>query len=292
MTQPHRPVAAALWMLGSIVSFSLMAIAGRIVAATHDTFELLGYRSIVTVAILVAFAAWKGRLSDLRTRNLAGHLTRNTMHFVGQNLWFWSLTAIPLAQVFALEFTAPIWVILLSAVFLGEALTRWRLMAAVLGFAGTLVVAQPDFRHIEPGALAAAGSALFFAATIILTKRLTRGETVLGILFWLGVMQAALGLAAAAADLHMTLPTWQSVPWLVLLGAVGFFGHFCVTSALSLAPAGLVMPIDFGRLPLIAVVGAVFWGESITLALLAGAALIVAGNWLNLRAPAGEKVSA
>lgn len=160
MTPTHRPLAAALWMSGAIFSFTAMAIAGRAVSSVHDTFEIMMWRSVVGFAIVLAVAGLLGRLREVRRDRLGQHILRNLFHFSGQNLWFWSLTMIPLAQVFALEFTSPIWVILLSPLVLGERLTRPRLIAAALGFVGILIVARPDFSAIDPGVLAAAGSAL------------------------------------------------------------------------------------------------------------------------------------
>ena len=159
MTQTYRPMAAALWMTGSIASFSAMAVAGRAVAAVHDTFEIMTWRSATGILIVTIVALVTGRFSEVKTTHLTSHLARNLFHFAGQNLWFFALTVIPLAQVFALEFTSPIWVIALSAVFLGERITGAKGLAAALGFGGIVIVARPDFAHLDVGVLAAAASA-------------------------------------------------------------------------------------------------------------------------------------
>jgi drug/metabolite transporter (DMT)-like permease len=223
-------------------------------------------------------------------------VVRNVFHFSGQSLWFYAVTMIPLAQVFALEFTSPIWVILLSPIFLGERLTRRKLLSAALGFAGILIVAQPDISAIDTGVLAAAGAAVFFAATALLTKALTKdGEAIVSILFWLTLMQAAFGSAIMLADGQVTLPSLATLPWLALIGVAGITAHLCLTTALSLAPASMVVPVDFARLPIIAVVGAVFYAEPVAASLFLGAALIFLGIWINLRsgtsAPQGTSVT-
>ena len=280
---PHRPLAAALWMGGAIFSFTAMAVAGRQVAATHDTFEIMLWRSAVGFVVVVAVAVAFGRLGSVRADRLGSHVIRNLFHFSGQNLWFWALTMIPLAQVFALEFTSPIWVILLSPLVLGERLTRSRLIAAGLGFLGILIVARPDFTALDPGAVAAAGSALCFAATTLMTKRLTRGEGIVSILFWLTLLQGTFGLVTAGWDGAIRLPTMATLPWLVLIGCCGLLAHTCLTSALTLAPASTVVPLDFIRLPVIAVVGVLFYQEPFDPLVLLGAGIIFAGNWFNLR---------
>lgn len=279
-----RPLAAALWMGGSILSFTLMAIAGRAVAGVHDTFEIMTWRSALGFVLVVGVAGALGRVREVRRDRLGSHVIRNLFHFGGQNLWFWSLTMIPLAQVFALEFTSPIWVILLSPLVLGERLTRPRLISAGMGFAGVLLVARPDFAHLNAGVAAAAGSAICFAATALMTKRLTRGESIVSILFWLTLMQFALGLSFASLDGHVTLPTAQTLPWLALIGICGVAAHLCLTTALSLAPASFVLPIDFIRLPVIVIVGMALYDEPVDVLVLAGAAVIFCGNWINIRA--------
>ena len=280
----HRPIAAAVWMTGSIFSFTAMAIAGRTVSGQHDTFEIMLWRSVVGFCLVLAIGAALGRLAEVRRDRLGEHLIRNMVHFTGQNLWFWALTMIPLAQVFALEFTSPIWVILLSPLVLGEKLTRPRLFAAAMGFIGILLVARPDFAALDPGVLAAAGSALCFAATGILTKKLTQRESIVSILFWLTLMQGVFGLVFAGYDGVISLPSWQTLPWLILIGFCGVLAHLCLTTALSLAPASYVIPIDFARLPVIAAVGILIYAEPLDPYVLLGAAIIFLGNWANIRA--------
>lgn len=283
-TAPNRPLAAALWMSGAIFSFTAMAIAGRAVSGVHDTFEIMMWRSVVGFLIVLAVAGTLGRLREVRRDRMGQHIIRNLFHFSGQNLWFWALTMIPLAQVFALEFTSPIWVILLSPLVLGERLTRTKLIAAAMGFAGIWIVARPDFTALDPGVLAAAGSAVCFAATTLMTKKLTRGESIVSILFWLTLMQGFLGLVTAGWDGVIHLPTATTLPWLALIGFCGLLAHLCLTTALSLAPASTVVPFDFIRLPVITVVGVMVYNEPFDPLVILGAAIIFAGNWINLRA--------
>jgi drug/metabolite transporter (DMT)-like permease len=284
MTQTHRPLAAAIWMTGSIFSFTAMAIAGRAVAGVHDTFEIMLWRSILGFALVLAVAGIFGRLREVRRDRMGQHLARNLFHFTGQNLWFWALTMIPLAQVFALEFTSPIWVILLSPLVLGEKLTRVRLFAAGMGFIGILLVARPDFAALDAGVLAAAASAICFAATNLMTKKLTRGESIVSILFWLTLMQGTFGLITAGYDGIIHLPTADTLPWLAVIGFCGLLAHLCITTALSLAPASYVIPIDFARLPVIALVGVALYAEPLDPLVILGALIIFIGNFANIRA--------
>ncbi len=270
-------------MTGSILSFSAMAVAGRAVAPVLDTFELMTWRSLIGLAIVGVVAGAMGRLRDVRSDRLGTHVIRNAFHFTGQNLWFWALGVIPLAQVFALEFTSPLWVIVLSPLLLAERITRTRALSAALGFVGILIVARPDLSHLNAGVLAAAGSALGFAGSAIFTKRLTRHEGIVSILFWLTLMQAVLGIAASAIDGKVALPTAATVPYLVILGIAGVLAHLCLTKALTLAPATVVIPMDFVRLPVIAVVGWLVYAEPLDVYVFVGAIVIFGANWLNIR---------
>ncbi|MEL7459352.1 MAG: DMT family transporter [Pseudomonadota bacterium] len=269
-------------MTGAIMAFSSMAVAGRAVSPHLDTFEIMMFRSFIGIALVLAIGGAMGQLNHVAPRRLGLHLARNACHFTGQNLWFYALTLIPLAQLFALEFTSPIWVMILAALLLGETLTRVRVLAVLLGFAGALIVANPGGQSDGLGLVLAAASAIGFAGSIVLTKMLTRTETTISILFWLTVMQAGMGLVAAGHDGEIALPPIAVWPWVVLIGAAGLFAHLCLTKALSTAPAVLVVPMDFLRLPAIALVGAVFYGEALNPFVFAGAFLIFAANFMNV----------
>lgn len=291
-THRSHVAKAALWMVGAIVSFSAMAVAGRAVQLELNTFELMTYRSLVGLLIVSATALLRGRLADIRARRLPLHLARNIAHFTGQNLWFFALTMIPLAQVFALEFTAPVWVALIAPFLLAEPLTRARLTTVALGFAGILIVARPFSGHLSPGLIAAAAAAIGFAGNAVFTKLLTRTEPVLSILFWMTVMQAAMGLLCAFAWAgHLTLPDARTAPGLLVIGCAGLLAHYCLTTALSFAPASIVMPFDFTRLPVIAVVGMALYGEPLDPWVFLGAAVIFLANFYNIRAATRRPVA-
>ncbi|MBU2982281.1 DMT family transporter [Lentibacter algarum] len=269
-------------MSGAIASFTAMAVAGRAVSFELDTFEIMTYRSLIGLVILVVVTSLTGHIREVNKRSLGTHFARNLAHFTGQNLWFFAITAIPLSQVFALEFTSPIWVLVLSPFLLGEKMTKIRALSALLGFVGILIVARPFAEPLSAGIVTAALAAIGFALTIILTKRLTRTETLTCILFYLTLMQVVFGLLCAGYDGDIALPSAATAPWLLLIGCAGLLAHTCLTTALSLAPATVVVPIDFTRLPLIAVIGVLFYEEPIKTSIFLGAVLIFAGNYLNI----------
>ena len=203
---PTRPLLALAYMMGATLSFTLMAVAGRELAGRLDTFEIMTFRSIIGVIIVVAVAYAFNLTKDIKARRLGLHGLRNLFHFAGQNLWFYAVALIPFSQLFAFEFSVPIWVALLAPFFLREKLTKTRIAAATLGFIGILLVARPDTAVISAGLIAALLAAFGFTGAAIGTKLLTRTETTISIMFWLTVMQLGFGIIASGYVLDFTLP--------------------------------------------------------------------------------------
>jgi len=279
---PGQPLRAAAWMGGAILSFTLMAVAGRAVQVELTSFQLMFWRSLIGLAIVLSVIRWQGPVAPaIRTDRPGLHLTRNVFHFAGQNLWFYGLMAIPLAQLVALEFTMPIWVALLAPLVLGERLTRRRLAVAGLGFVGVLIVAQPGVQPVGAGHLAGLLSAVGFALNLLFTRMIMRRDGVLCVLFWMTLTQAGLGLALSFWG-GFTWPSAGLVPWLVVVAVTGLSAHWCLTTALGLAPAATVAPMEFARLPFIALVAVLLYGEALDPFVFLGAVVIFWANWLNI----------
>ncbi len=268
-------------MGGALLCFSAMAVSGRQLAGAMPTFELLFIRSLIgftVISVLLCRFGWR----QVRPRKFRIHLLRNASHFGGQYAWFHAVAVLPLADVFAIEFTTPIWTGIIAAFFLGERLTRPRVLAIVLGFAGILLILRPGLAAISPAALAMLAGAFGFAVSVTTTKFLTREQTPLTVLFYMTLLQMPMGLLPALGQ--WVWPDWWTAPWLLAVGLAALGAHFCLTRALSLGDATLVAPLDFLRLPLIALVGFAFYGEALEWWVLLGAAVIFTGNYLNIRA--------
>jgi drug/metabolite transporter (DMT)-like permease len=279
-----EPIKAAAWMTGAVLSFALMAVAGREIQTEMNTFELMLYRSAIGFTIVVVtLRLCPPGFAQVRTAHAALHAKRNLFHYAGQNLWFFAVAAIPLSQLVALEFTNPIWVALLAPLLLAERLTRTRVLAALLGFAGVLIVARPGVSPLGPGHAAGLLAAVGFAMNTIYTKQIMRYDSVLCVLFWMTLSQ---GLMSLALSLPGGIP-WPSaaiLPWVLVVGVTGLSAHYSLTSALGHAPASIVAPMEFLRLPVVAAIGMWLYGEQLQPAIFLGAALIVGGNVVNMRA--------
>ena len=273
---------AVFYMTGAIASFVAMAVAGRAVSFQLDTFEIMLFRSFIGFLLVLGFILVRGEGKNISRRHMGVHVVRNLFHFSGQNLWFFALTVIPLAQVFALEFTTPLWILILSPLILGEGLSRKKISVGLIGFGGALLVAQPAMSGLSLGVISAALAAVGFAGSIVLTKKLTQSETILTVLFYMTLFQLGFGIICAGYDGDIALPSAQNLPWVILIACAGLAAHFSLTAALSLAPATLIAPIDFIRLPAIVVIGFVFYSEPVDALVILGAGIIFAANYVNI----------
>jgi len=268
-----------LWMLGAVLSFMAMAIAVRELQRHMGSFEIVFLRSVGMLAITLALLPRAG-IASIRTARFQLHLWRNLIHFCGQVLWVYSIGALALATVFAIEFTMPVWTAILAWLFLKEKFTLPRLVMLGLGLVGVLIILRPGTGEFHPAALAMILGSLCYASSFIFTKRLSSTDSALAVLFWMSVVQLPISLALAAPQ--WVSPVAADLPWIVGIGAGAFTAHYCMTQAMKLVDAMVAVPIDFIRLPLIAVVGALAYGEPFDPMVIAGAAVIFAGTYYSI----------
>ena len=274
-----------LWMVGALLSFSVMAVSIRQLAnAKLSIFEILTFRSGIALVVLMALLVARPDLRvHVKPRRMGLNLLRNTVHYAAQYAWSLALTMLPLAMVFALEFTMPAWTALLAVWLLHEKMTPSRLGVVVLGLVGVLVILRPGIASFNPAAFLVLAAAFGYAITMITTKQLTMTETTFGIVFWMAVIQLPLSLIGGDPMVFFHLETRHILPALGV-GIGGLTSHYCLSNAFRSGDATLVVPLDFMRIPLIAVVGWAIYGERLDLFVLLGALIIVAGVLWNLRA--------
>ena len=274
-----------LWMVGALLSFSVMAVSIRQLARGGlSIFEILAIRSAVALLVLGVLLVVRPELRiHTRPRRVGLNLLRNSVHYASQYCWALSLTMLPLAMVFALEFTMPGWTALLAVWLLSEKMTPSRFGVVVLGLTGVLVILRPGLADFNPAAMLVLAAAFGYAITMITTKKLTSTETTFGIIFWMAVIQLPLSLIGSDPSALLHLETRHILP-AIGVGIAGLTSHYCLSNAFRSGDATLVVPLDFMRIPLIAVVGWAFYGERLDIFVLLGALIIVAGVLWNLRA--------
>jgi drug/metabolite transporter (DMT)-like permease len=267
----------ALWMTGALLSFSAAALSVRELAKSISVFEIMSFRSGTGLLFLAALAAARPQLwRSLAPRSMELHALRNSVHFACQICWASALTMLPLATVFAIEFTMPAWVALLAVSFLGERMTINRAGSVVLCFFGVLVVIRPGLANFQPAALLVVVSAIAMAITLITTKKLTATQSTFAILFWMNLMQLPMNLVGSDSSWIFKVNSSMYLP-LLGMAVTGLSTHWCLTSAFRYGDATIVVPLDFLRVPLIALVGWSLYGEPLDAFVFCGAGLIITG---------------
>ena len=280
-SHPYASIArAAAWMAGWLALMLVIAVAGREAARELSVFQIMLLRSTLGMAMLWPLVRAAGGLAAVGTQRLPQHALRNLVHYGAQYGWFVALTLIPLAQVVAIEFTMPIWAAALAVIFLGERMNGRKWFAVALGLVGVAVIVRPNAGDIDLGQLIALAAAVGFAVSVVLVKSLTRTDAAVTISFWMLVMQSAIGIMPAL--LVWQWPSAQAWAWVVVVAFCGTYSHYCFARAMQHEDATVVVPMDFLRVPLTALVGWLVYSERLDLFTGLGVGLILSGNLLNL----------
>ena len=278
---PSKP-KAALWMAGWLTLMLIVAVAGRETTRELNVFQIMEIRSVIGFFMLYPLIRISGGFAAMRTSRPLQHVGRNLIHYGAQLGWFFALTLIPLGQVVSIEFTMPIWTAILAAGFLGERMTVWKILAIALGLVGVAVIVRPGMAEINTGQLIALGAAIGFGVSVAMMKSLTRTEPTLRIIFWMLVIQSAAGFFPSLYA--WVWPSGYVWGWLIVIAFCGTFSHYCMARAMLHADATVVVPMDFLRVPLTALAGWLIYSERLDAFTVLGAALILTGNLLNLKA--------
>ena len=216
---------------------------------------------------------------SLHSKRIGFHALRGLAHGCGVMLWFFAMSRIPIAEVTALGFTAPVFTTLGAALFLRERLRSYRVIAMLAGFAGALLILRPGFREIDIGALAQVAAAPLFACSFLMAKSATRTESSTMIVVMLSVF-CTLTLALPALAVWRT-PTLEELELLFATAALATTGHYCMTRAFKAAEVSAVQPFTFLQLVWATLLGLVLFDEHPDLWIALGGALIVtAASWM------------
>ncbi len=267
-------------MLIALASFALMAVAGKELSKNIGTAEILFFRSLIGLLILLIIISIIG-FESIKTMSIKKHMARNASHFFGQYGWFYGIAFIPLAEVFALEFTVPIWTAIAATILLNEAITKIRVVSIALGLLGVLVILRPTVEIIHPAAIVVIVGAMAYGVAHTLTRSIVKHDSPFSVLFYMCLIQLPAGLLLAFSD--WVMPSGIMWFWLLVVGVTALSAHYGMSKALIHADAMVVVPMDFLRLPLIMLVGLYFYNEPIEGLFLLGASIMLFGNYLNLQ---------
>lgn len=269
----NRPLAGALWMLASGLAFvavnGIVKYLGTALPAAEAAFLRYGLGLVFLVPMLRPLL--RARLAPKAILLFAG---RGLMHAVAVILWFFAMARIPIAEVQAINYLAPIGVTVGAALFLGEKLAFRRIAAVGVAMLGVLIILRPGIRAVEPGHLAMLGAAMLFAASYLMAKRLTLVAGAPVIVAMLSVW-VTLGLTPFAIAVWVP-PHWHQVLWLLVTAAFATVGHLCMTEAFRLAPVTVTQPVTFLQLLWATLLGVLFFGEPLDPYVVTGGGLIIA----------------
>ena len=280
MTRFPPALQGAVYMMLAAMSWTVMLILVRALGDAYSTFEILFVRNLVTVAFIVPLLV-NNRGAAFRTRRMPLHCTRVAFAYIGILGLFYGLLHIPVADVVALSFTQPLFIAVLAAVLLGEAvgIARWR--AVAIGFAGVLVILRPGFEEIGFATLAVLASAACYGVSNICIKRLMTTDTPVQSTLYGNLLMLPLS-ALPAAFVWVTPGPWDALA-MIGVGLGGMGGIYFVSRAYAAADASAVVPYDFLRLPLSAGAAFLLFGETSDTWMLLGAAIIFASSYALVR---------
>ena len=278
----NKNIIGIIWMLGFMVSITIMAICIRELSYKYSSFEIQNFRNIFSIIIIYIVFLLKKNI-NLNSKQLKNNFIRNIFHFIGQSAWTWGLTVLPLATVFSLEFTMPIWAAIISILVFKEKISLNKIFFLFLGLIGTWIILVPDTRYIEFSNIIVLFSAITYAFAHNYTKELTKTDSILSILFFMSIIQLPLSFIGSIMMGNMQFNIIQEVPLILLLTVTSLLAHYSLSSALKKSDATIILPIDYIRLPIIVIIGWYYYNEIITNNVIIGSILIIFGAVIFLR---------
>lgn len=276
-----RPLVGIAFKVASVVVFIVMASLIKAVSDTIPPGQAVFFRSFFAMPVIVVWLIYRHELArGLRTVNPMGHLWRGVVGTMAMGLGFAGLAFLPLPEVTAIGYAAPLLTVIFAAMFLGEQVRAFRITAVGLGIVGVMIVLSPrltvgaGMNNAETlGALLVLGGAVFAALAQVFVRKLVQTENTASIVFWFSATASVLAL--------LTLPFGWVVPdpftlmLLVLAGLLGGIGQILLTSSYREADASVIAPFEYVSILFALIIGYTIFDEVPTLTMLAGAALVV-----------------
>jgi drug/metabolite transporter (DMT)-like permease len=286
--RPTRPLRGIALKLASVLIFIVMASMIKATSAHVPGGQAVFFRSFFAIPVIVVWLLWRRELSTgLRTSDPFGHFWRGVMGTMAMGLGFAALGYLPLPEVTAIGYAAPLLTVVFAAMFLGEEVRAFRITAVALGLVGVLIVLSPRLSLVTEGggtyreAFGAAlvlGGAVFAALAQVFVRKLVLAEQTSAIVFWFSVTATVLSLATV--PFGWVWPTPAETALLVGAGLLGGVGQVLLTSSYREADASVIAPFDYASMLFALAIGWFVFSEAPTGTMLGGAALVVAAGIL------------
>ena len=268
-------VRACLWAAATSLTSAAMMLFIRWAATELHPFQISFLRCSFGALFTLPWL-WQMGWVEVRKVDFRRYTGRVLLAFVSMITWFYAASYLPMAESTALNFTTPLFATVGAALVLKETVRIRRWTATILGFIGVLIIVRPGAHTFNPAAIVMIISAITASFSVLIIKALTKTESAQSIVMFTFIFLAPLTLIPA-------LFVWQTPSWYVIgltigMGAVGTFGNYCTARAFTLADASAVLPIDYLRMPVVALVGFVAFGEVPDALVWLGSAIIAASS--------------
>ena len=281
-----NPLRGITLKVCSVMVFIAMSALIKSTAATIPPGEAVFFRSFFAIPVILVWLWWRKELgTGLKVAAPMGHVWRGIVGTVSMGLGFAGLGLLPLPEVTAINYAAPLLTVILAAMFLGEEVRAFRLTAVALGLVGVVIVLSPRLTSLGNatdreafGAMVVLGAALCAALAQVFVRKLVFSEKTSAIVFWFSITST--GLSLLTIPFGWALPSGPEAVRLISAGLLGGLGQILLTSSYRYADAGVIAPFEYASMIFALGIGYFFFGEVPTLVMLAGASLVIAAGVL------------
>jgi drug/metabolite transporter (DMT)-like permease len=269
----ERIPLAIFYMIAAGMIFSFSSAASKLLAETYPVGEVLFSRVLVSLILFSAFALPTAGLAVFHTRRPGAHILRSMSQFTSQTLLLIAFTLMPLASATAINFSAPLFAALASAIFLKETVGPARWAVLLIGFLGVVIITNPGAGTFQIGALFALGNAVLFGTVTAGVRGMTSTESAKTLTIWqLSLLTVFYGMTL---PFQFKMPVWADAPLIIANGATNMLGQYWWTRAIHLAPTSAVVPFQYLSLIWAMMFGYALWGDVPTIGLLIGSVIVV-----------------
>jgi drug/metabolite transporter (DMT)-like permease len=297
------PLKGIAFLIAGVAVYSLHDVVIKWMSGDYPVHEIVFIRSLVAIVVILLIVRFEGGLESLRTRRPVVHLVRGCAFFMAYTCYYLSLASLPLAEAAALYFTAPLFLVALSVPLLREKVGVQRWLAVCIGFLGVLIILRPGASVVDPASILALLSALAYAISGVVTRRLGGTDSSSSMAFYTTVfylsVTAVIGMVLGDGAFfsvghdsmefllrEWTLPSWSDLGLMALLGLIAASGFYFLAQAYRVAQATSVAPFEYFGLLLAVIWGYAFWGDFPDTYAIAGMVLVVGSGLYVLRCEA------
>ena len=278
-----NPLRGIFLKVLSVTVFVVMATCAKVAAENVPPGETVFFRSLFAIPVILIWLTWQHDLAHgLQTKNIMGHVWRGLIGSTAMGLGFTALGLLPLPEVTAIGYAAPVLTVIFAAMFLGEQVRAFRLSAVALGLIGVVIILSPRLTVLSVeaadkmeaiGALLMLMAAIFMALAQVFVRKLVGTESTAAIVFYFSITATLLSLLTI--PFGWVVPPWQDAALLIAAGLLGGVGQILLTTSYRFADTSVIAPFEYTSMLLAVIIGYTVFGESPTMTVIAGVCLVI-----------------